>query len=184
MQKYRPLLFFSPLIILLDQWTKHLVIQKIPMGSSIPVIDGFFDMVHFRNRGVAFSMFDGLQDAGHQWFFYAVTLIATVALLGLYRNTASNDRKMQIPLAAILGGALGNFIDRLRLGEVVDFLYFHWRHEVADFDFLGRHFRFLLAWPAFNVADAAITCGAIFLVLKVLFESKKTNNEASLKPQA
>ncbi len=173
MRKYLPLLLIPPIVIALDQWTKQLILDKIPIGRNIPVLEGFFDLVHFRNRGVAFSMFDDLHAAGHQWFFYAVTVVATVALIALYRNTAPGDRKMQVPLAAILGGALGNFIDRLRFGEVVDFLYFHWRHQMADFELFGRHFKFVLAWPAFNVADAAITCGALFLVFKVLFESKK-----------
>ena len=172
MRKYLPLLIFPPIVILLDQWTKWLVLEKIPLGRNIPVIDGFFDLVHFRNRGVAFSMFNDLGESGHQWFFYVITAVAAAALFALYRKTGPGDRKTQIPLAIILGGALGNIIDRIRLGEVVDFLYFHWRHQTADIDLFGWHSRFVLAWPAFNVADAAITCGALFLVFKVLFEPK------------
>ncbi len=174
MKKYRPLLFYPALVVLLDQVTKYWILKNIPLQRALPVWEGYFDLVHFRNRGVAFSLFDGMQAAGHQWFFYAVTLVAAGALFGLYRKTAELDRKTQIPLALILGGALGNLIDRLRLGEVVDFLYFHWQNRIADFELLGRHFRFPLAWPAFNVADSAITCGALYLAVKVLFLDPKS----------
>jgi signal peptidase II len=169
MRKYLPLFVYPPLVVLLDQVTKLWVEKNIPIQQAIPVLPGYFDLVHFRNRGVAFSFLDQLSQAGHQWFFYAVAAVAGYALIALYRRTAANDRKMQVPLALILGGAVGNLIDRIRLGEVIDFLYFHWQHAVADFDLLGRHFRFPLAWPAFNVADSAITCGALYLALKVLF---------------
>ncbi len=177
MKKYSPLLLIPPLVVLLDQLTKHWVLQNIPLQHAKPVWDGFFDLVHFRNRGVAFSMLDDLQGSGHAWFFYVATLVAVVALFAIYRKTPAGDRKTQIPLALILGGALGNFIDRLHLGEVVDFLYFHWRDRVADFTVLGKHFHFLLAWPAFNVADSAITCGALFLAVKVLFLEPKSGDK-------
>ena len=72
-------------------------------------------------------------------------------------------------MALIFGGAIGNLIDRLVQGEVTDFLFFHWRDKIADFTLLGKHFRFALSWPAFNVADSAITCGAVFLVGLVMF---------------
>jgi len=174
MKKYLPLLIYPALVVLFDQLSKHWVLQNIALQHAKPVWDGFFDLVHFRNRGVAFSMLDDLQASGHQWFFYAATLIAVAALFAIYRKTPEGDRKTQIPLALILGGALGNLLDRLQLDEVVDFLYFHWHDQVADFTLLGRHFHFLLAWPAFNVADSAITCGALFLAVKVLFLDPKS----------
>ena len=145
----------------------------------LPVWPGYFDLVHFRNPGVAFSMLGDLVARGHQWFFYLVTLAAATALFWLYAKSPAEDRKTQVPLAFILGGALGNVIDRVLHGEVIDFLYFHWQNRVADFEIFGRHFHFLLAWPAFNVADSAITCGALFLALKVLFLDSKVKDKRS-----
>ena len=165
MKKYYPLFIFTPLIIGLDHLTKYWVLRNIPYGSSIPVFSHFFELVHFRNRGVAFSLFSNHE---RPLFLYLFTLAALAALLYLYFKTKPGERSLQIPLALILGGALGNFIDRMIRGEVVDFLYFHWQDRVAHFAIFGKEIRFLLAWPAFNVADAAITCGAIFLAFKVL----------------
>lgn len=179
MKKYLPLLIIPPLVVVLDQATKWWILQNIAYQSSQPVWPGFFDLVHFRNPGVAFSMLDGLVGQGHQWFFFLVTAVAATALFWLYAKSPDQDRASQIPLAFILGGALGNVIDRFLHGEVIDFLYFHWQHRVADFDIFGKHFHFLLAWPAFNVADSAITCGAIFLAVKVLFLDSKVKDNRS-----
>jgi signal peptidase II len=96
-----------------------------------------------------------------------------VILFVLYAKTEERERRVQVPLALILGGAVGNLLDRLYQGVVTDFLLFHWRNEIADFAFLGKNFRFALSWPAFNIADSAITCGAIFLVIQILFFAKK-----------
>jgi len=173
MRKYLPLFVYPPIVILLDQISKYWIVQHIPIGQARPVLPGLFDLVHFRNRGVAFSMLDDLSANGHEWFFHVVTIAAIAALFAIYSKTKEDERKMQVPLAIIFGGAIGNFIDRLTRGEVVDFLYFHWYHRIAEFDLLGRHFRFYLAWPAFNVADTAITCGALYLVSRVLFGPKE-----------
>ncbi|HKY63463.1 MAG TPA: signal peptidase II [bacterium] len=177
MRKYLPLLIIPPLVVALDQATKGWILQNIPHQGTQPVWPGYFDLVHFRNPGVAFSMLDGLVGQGHQWFFFLVTAVAIAALLWLYAKSPASERATQIPLALIMGGALGNVIDRFVHGEVIDFLYFHWQHRVADFELFGRHFRFLLAWPAFNVADSAITCGAIFLAVKVLFLDSKVKDK-------
>ncbi|HKX13086.1 MAG TPA: signal peptidase II [bacterium] len=179
MKKYLPLVLITPVVVLLDQLTKGWILQNIPYQTVRAVWPGYFDLVHFRNPGVAFSMLDGLVGQGHQWFFFLVTAVAATALLWLYAKSPEKDRGTQIPLAFILGGALGNVIDRALHGEVIDFLYFHWQQRVADFDLFGRHFHFVLAWPAFNVADSAITCGALFLALKVLFLDSKVKDKRS-----
>lgn len=165
MRKYLPLLLIPPIVIALDQATKWWILQNIAYQTAHPVWPGYFDLVHFRNPGVAFSMLGDMAAKGHQWFFYVVTLVAAGALLWLYAKSPEDDRKSQIPLAFILGGALGNVLDRIQHGEVIDFLYFHWQNKAA--------------WPAFNVADSAITCGAIFLAIKVLFLDSKVKDKRS-----
>jgi signal peptidase II len=183
MRKYLPLFVYPPTVVLLDLLSKWWIVRNIPLGQGIPILPNFFDLVHFRNPGVAFSLFADLGSGGKLGFFFLVTLAAMIALFVLYAKTQGTDRKMQIPLALILGGALGNMLDRLYRGEVVDFLYFHWYHRIADFELFGRHFRFVLAWPAFNIADSAITCGALYLALKVLFlDSDKPPHKP--KPEA
>jgi len=174
MKKFLPILVLAPIVIGLDQWTKFLVVQHIPLGGKIPVWDGFFDLVHLKNPGAAFSMLADWDSHLRNQFFLGVSFIAMLALIVLYIKTKPAERRVQIPLALIFGGAIGNLIDRLLQGEVTDFLFFHWRDKIADFTLLEKHFRFALSWPAFNVADSAITCGAVFLVGLVLFGAEKS----------
>jgi len=112
----------------------------------IPVLP-FFSLVRVHNTGAAFSI---LADAGgwQRWFFIAIGVIATVIIVRLLKRHA-HEKRMALALALVLGGALGNVIDRVVLGYVVDFLYFHYRG---------------FAWPAFNVADSAISVGAALLI--------------------
>lgn len=177
MKKYLPLIIIPPLVILTDHFTKFLVVHYIALGEKIPIIMGYFEITHVRNTGAAFGMLSGWDSEYRIWFFYGISLLAFIALLFLYLKTKPHERKIQIPLALILGGALGNLIDRLTRGSVVDFFRFHWRDEIADFSLLGKDFRFLLVWPSFNVADMAITCGALYLAIVVLFfDSKKSKS--------
>ncbi len=173
MKKYRPLFIYPLVILILDQITKFWILKNFYLGETRPVIPGYFDLVYVTNRGAAFGMFSDWHSNYQTWFFFIVTLVAFAVLFVLYKNTQPDDRKTQIPLAMIFGGALGNIMDRVMRGEVTDFLSFHWQNKIADFDLLGKHFRFPLTWPAFNIADAAITCGALFLVIKTIFFDKK-----------
>lgn len=134
------------LIIVADHLTKFWVSSTLDYQEAIPVLP-FFSLVLVHNTGAAFSF---LADAGgwQRWFFIAVGAAATVIIVRLLARHAEEPR-LAFALALVLGGALGNVIDRVVLGHVVDFLYFHYR----DF-----------AWPAFNVADSAITVGAILLI--------------------
>jgi signal peptidase II len=134
------------LIIVADHLTKFWVSSTLDYQEAIPVLP-FFSLVLVHNTGAAFSF---LADAGgwQRWFFVAVGAAATVIIVRLLVRHAQEPR-LAFALALVLGGALGNVIDRVVLGHVVDFLYFHYR----DF-----------AWPAFNVADSAITVGAILLI--------------------
>ena len=133
-------------VIVADHLTKFWISSALDYQDAIPVLP-FFSLVLVHNTGEAFSF---LADAGgwQRWFFVAVGVIATVVITRLLKRHAREPR-MAFALALVLGGALGNVIDRVVLGHVVDFLYFHYKS---------------FAWPAFNVADSAITVGAALLI--------------------
>jgi signal peptidase II len=136
-------------IVLLDQVTKMLVAQTIALYTRIPVVPSFFDLTHLRNPGAAFSLFAQAPEWFRQPFFFLVTGIAIVALL-LFLHRAKNEGLfLTIAVSGILAGAIGNLIDRIVYGEVIDFLLFYW----------GTYH-----WPAFNVADSCITLGVIVLL--------------------
>jgi len=139
-------LFVSAGVVVLDQLTKWLVQQTLVFGQSVPVLP-FFNLVLVYNPGAAFSFLSSAQ-GWQRDFFVAIGLAASALIVYLLRRHAT-DPMFCFALALILGGALGNVIDRVMLGAVVDFLDLH----VA-----GYH------WPAFNVADSAITCGAGLLI--------------------
>ena len=173
LKKYTPLLILSPLVVLLDQLSKLWIVKNLRIGESWVILPDLFYIGHIKNRGAAFGMLANWNNDARPWIFHLITAAALVALFVIYVQSRPEQRRVQVPLALILGGALGNLIDRVQHGEVVDFLVFHWYERVADFTLLGKHFRFALSWPAFNVADSAITCGALFLVLTVLFSKEK-----------
>lgn len=142
----RTWLGFALAVIVVDHLTKFWVSSTLDYHEFVPVLP-FFSLVLVHNTGAAFSF---LADAGgwQRWFFIAVGVVATVIIVRLLKRHAREPR-LALPLALVLGGALGNVIDRIVLGYVVDFLYFHYKS---------------FAWPAFNVADAAISIGAALLV--------------------
>ncbi len=135
-------------VIVLDQISKLWVSQHFVYGEQLPVIDGFFSLVLAHNTGAAFSM---LAHAGglQRWLFTAIAVGASVWIVRLLRQHAS-EKLFVLALSLILGGALGNLIDRIAYGYVVDFLLFYWHPYY---------------FPAFNLADSAITLGAILLFL-------------------
>lgn len=138
------------LVICLDQLAKFWVVQSFGLYESMVVVPGFFNLTHLTNTGAAFGMLAGLPSLWRQLFFVGVALVALVAIFFLHRKIAHESRWYTVSLSLIAGGAVGNLIDRVRLGAVVDFL------DV----YLSTHH-----WPAFNVADSAITVGVgIFLV--------------------
>ena len=136
-------------IVLLDQVTKILIAQTIALYTRIPVVPSFFDLTHLRNPGAAFSLFAQAPEWFRQPFFFLVTGIAIVAL-SLFLHRAKDDGLfLTIAVSGVLAGAIGNLIDRMVYGEVIDFLLFYW----------GTYH-----WPAFNVADSCITLGVIGLL--------------------
>jgi signal peptidase II len=145
-----PWLGIALILILLDQLTKIVVTQLLTYGDSRP-ITGFFNLVLAYNKGAAFSF---LADQGgwQRWFFTGIAVVAVVFIIHLLRRNAG-QRLFCTALALILGGAIGNLIDRVLYGHVIDFL---------DFHVGGWH------WPAFNVADTAIVVGAALFILDEL----------------
>jgi signal peptidase II len=151
-RKYWILLIFCIWILLLDQWTKSMVVQELPLYQRVNVIQGFFDLTHVRNTGGAFGIFGGEKGGLGSILFVVVSLIAIGAIVVLFLKIKENEKTLAIAFSLILSGAVGNLIDRLRYGEVVDFL---------DFHLSSYH------WPAFNVADSAICIGIGLMALEL-----------------
>jgi signal peptidase II len=146
-------------VIALDQISKFVLVSTIPRYGSVAVIEGFFNLVHVRNRGIAFGLMNRPGQGLQFYFLVAATIGAIALLLFWFKKMKDEDPKITIGLGLILGGAVGNFIDRIRLGEVIDFLDFY----------VGSYH-----WPAFNAADAAITVGILWLaVTTILRKSSK-----------
>ncbi|MCP5042070.1 MAG: signal peptidase II [bacterium] len=144
----------SVLIVLpLDQATKHWITSKVVYADRIEIIPGVFDITHVRNAGGAFSFFADGPFEQRMVFFIGTTLIAIVLLLVFFAKLRAEEALSATALGVVLGGALGNLADRIRLGEVVDFL---------DVHLPGGY-----TWPTFNVADSAIVIGVTLLVLEV-----------------
>lgn len=171
--KYKLLLIVSPAIVILDQLTKWLILKYLPLYDSIPVIPGFFDIVHVRNTGAAFGLLASSNVGFREPFFYFVAAVAVVVLVSMLRKLTPQDKLMAWVVVLVAGGLVGNLIDRLRFGNVVDFLSFHWRDAVADWSFFGRSIHFRWEWPSFNVADSAITIAMLLLVVQMVFMEKK-----------
>ena len=158
--KYLVLLALTPLILVIDQLTKLYIDRSMHLYQSIPVIDGLFSITYLRNRGAAFSF---LSDASWRLpFFLVATVIAVIAILAAFKKLRDDQRFAAASLTMILAGAVGNLIDRVRMGEVIDFLDVYWK---------SHH------WPAFNVADSAICVGVAMLALDMFREEKRLKKE-------
>lgn len=149
-------LLLSAAIIIVDQITKLMVLDHFQLHESFPLIDGLLNLTLAFNEGAAFSF---LSDAGgwQRWFFTGLAFVVTTILVVWLKRTERGDWRTALPLGLVVGGAIGNVIDRIRLGHVVDFI---------DVHYAGW------AWPAFNVADSAISVGAVLLLIFGLFGSK------------
>ena len=151
------------IILLVDQFTKVLIVGYYHLGDST-YVTGFFNVVRAHNTGAAFSFLAGAS-GWQRWFFTALGVAASLGIIWMLRAHAG-QKLFCFALACILGGAIGNVIDRVAYGYVVDFLDFHWGFLSPLFQ--GGHF------PAFNVADSAITVGAVSLILDELLRVRKT----------
>ena len=139
---------------MLDQFTKFLVTIHVPRHYSISMIEGFFNITHIRNPGVAFGLFAGQESEYKVLFFIIISLIAIVAILIIFHQSPDDKRVVRVGLILIFSGAIGNLIDRIVHKEVIDFL---------DFFYRGSH------WPSFNIADSCITIGVSFMIFDLFF---------------
>jgi signal peptidase II len=138
----------------LDQLTKILVDHELTYADRIPVIEGFFYLTHVRNTGAAFGLFSNSPEPMRLVFFVGISVVAIGIIFSFFRKLAPGERLSALALGLILGGAVGNLIDRVTRGEVVDFLHFRlW----------GGY-----SWPDFNLADSFIVVGVALLVLELL----------------
>ncbi|MBN6150917.1 signal peptidase II [Xanthomonas sp. AmX2] len=149
-------LLLSLAVIGLDQWSKAWVLSSLPEYTAVPVIDGFWNWYRTYNTGAAFSFLS--QAGGWQlWFFTALAVGISGLLAWWLAKTPRRDWRSAVPYALVIGGAIGNVIDRLMHGHVVDFIQWHWR---------GHY------WPSFNLADSAIVAGAVGIALFGVFDGK------------
>ena len=148
-----PFAGIAGLVVVLDQLTKWLVLANMPLHRSIAIIPGFFNLTHIHNPGGAFGFMATGSPGLRNLLFLGVATVAMVLIVYFYRSTPRNYPFLAGALALIFGGAVGNIIDRLRFGVVVDFLDFY----------VGAYH-----WPAFNVADSAITVGITIFIGHVL----------------
>lgn len=154
--RYLLLVTVTALVLLLDQATKIFVDRTMELHSSITVIEGFFNITYLRNKGAAFGI---LANSAYRLpFFILVSAVAVVVILVVIRRLREDQKLAAISLSLIFSGAIGNLIDRVRLGEVIDFLDAHW---------YGHH------WPAFNVADSAICVGVFLLAIDMILEERR-----------
>ena len=163
MKRNTYLLTFPALaVVLLDQISKYIVVRSIAFHESIPVISGFFSLVHTRNRGMAFGLMNRPGSDFSFYFLVTATIAAVILLLFWFTKLKDEERRLIFGLSLILGGAIGNLIDRLRLREVIDFLDFH----------IGTYH-----WPAFNLADSAITLGTFWVAISLLLYNPKSSKK-------
>ncbi|MDF2923991.1 MAG: lipoprotein signal peptidase [Paenibacillaceae bacterium] len=147
------------IVLLLDRASKWVIVNQMALRETRSVIGDFFQITSHRNTGAAFSMFEG-----GRWFFVSITIVVLTGIVWyLLRMIRSKKTLMCWALALLLGGALGNFIDRVLYGEVVDFLQFNF-----VFDLFGKHIDY--TFPIFNVADSGIVIGVGLVFLDTLIE--------------
>jgi signal peptidase II len=152
------------IVLVLDLATKIAIDMHLSYADRIPVIPGFFYLTHVRNTGAAFGLFSDAPQVYRLSFFISVSLVAVGIIVSFFRKLSPGDRLAALALGLILGGAIGNLIDRIFRQEVVDFLHFRlWRGY---------------SWPDFNVADSAIVVGVGLLVLELLASEGEQRNSA------
>lgn len=146
------------LIILLDQITKWLIVSRMEFGDSITIINNFLYITSHRNRGAAWGILQG-----QMWLFYLITLIVIFALIFYMQKSAKGKWLLGVSLAFMLGGAIGNFIDRVVRKEVVDFIH---------------TFIFGYNFPVFNIADSALCIGVVLLMIVMLRDERETKEKS------
>ena len=149
-------------VLVLDQITKVLVDKTMTLHQSVEVIPNFAHLTYVRNTGAAFGFLAGSHSTLRIVFFGLISVVAIGCIAYLLRSIRPQQKTLLVSLSLVLGGAVGNLIDRLRLGEVIDFMDLHWYH---------------FHWPAFNVADSAISIGVVLLFIQMLRKGSLTFGE-------
>jgi signal peptidase II len=159
---------YAFIVLLLDQATKWTIVKNMVYGESRPVIGEFFQITSHRNRGAAFGI---LQN--QRWFFIAITIVVVAGIIWYLNKTIKAGQKLlPIALSLILGGAIGNFVDRALFGEVVDFLDFRFQ-----FTWFGSPVDY--HYPIFNIADAGIVVGVILIFLDSFLSWREERKQGS-----
>lgn len=162
LKPYRLLLLVTPAVLILDQLSKLYIDRTFTLYESVTVVENFFHITYLRNQGAAFGLM-----AGSPWrvpLLVGVALVAAVGILWYMSRLEPRQKLLRAALALIFSGAVGNLIDRIRLGEVIDFIDVHWyRHH----------------WPAFNIADSAITIGVGLMLLDLWLEERRLKKQAA-----
>ncbi|HTM09084.1 MAG TPA: signal peptidase II [Verrucomicrobiae bacterium] len=162
--KFKLVLILIVAIVLLDQTTKAIVDRTMPLYQSIPVIENVFNLTYIRNTGAAFGFLARSGEFFRRSFLIGFSIAAIGFIIVMLRRLPPEEKLLTVALGFILSGAVGNLIDRLLYGEVIDFLDFYWSHY---------------HWPAFNVADSFITIG----VVVILFRLATTKGEDPFAPR-
>lgn len=161
MNRYSILSIITVIILVLDQATKLYVDANFRLHETVPVIRGFFHLTYVRNKGAAFGIL--ADNAVRIPFFITVSMVAMLGILWYMKRIRNDQRLTILSLSLVFSGAFGNFIDRIRLGEVIDFLDVFWQHH---------------HWPAFNIADSAITIGVTLLFIEMWREDNNKSKES------
>ena len=148
-------------VIFLDQVSKWFVVKNMQLGEEITIIEPYLSFLSHRNRGAAWGMLEG-----QMWLFYIVTVVVAVGIIYYFHKEAQGHKLFSISLMLLLGGAIGNFIDRLVSGEVVDFISV--LIPVINYDF-----------PIFNIADASLSIGVVTLIIHIIMDEKKNKKKVS-----
>ncbi|MEH7544734.1 signal peptidase II [Neobacillus bataviensis] len=144
-------------VILLDQFTKWLIVNNMFLGESITIIDHVLYITSHRNRGAAWGILQG-----QMWLFYVITIVVIVGIMFYLHKAARGKMLLGVSLALMLGGAIGNFIDRVLRKEVVDFIHTY----IFSYNF-----------PVFNIADSALVIGVILLMIQMLLEERRSKEK-------
>ena len=161
MRRFHLLIALS--VVVLDRTAKWVIAKNIPLHDSIQIIPDFFRLTHVENRGAAFGILSEADLPHQSLLFSAISIVALLAIAIYAFRLPPEARLPRLALSLVLGGALGNLVDRVRLGYVVDFIHAYW----------GRH-----QWPDFNMADSAITVGVTLLLLDMLRSPERKTDMA------
>jgi signal peptidase II len=161
--KYKAVCLIAAVIIALDQLTKYLINATVPLYARIEVLPGLLDIIHIRNSGIAFGLFKQFGSEYRVLSLAAITAVTLLLIAYLTTQVRQQHRLEITSLSLILGGAVGNLIDRFRVGEVIDFVDVYWR---------------TWHWPAFNLADSAISIGMVLFLFCEIFKKKHAGSFA------